>query len=157
VTYVEVNPIGIWSRRAPLRERSALADPARSRAGFTLVEVLVALAILSVGLSVLQGQISDGLRQIYDAERMAEAGSLAQSLMAEIGKKQPIMLGDQDGQFPNGFRWHLNMRTYGSAKEREEWPIGLYTVSTEVDWGEGAQRRSFGLTALRVGPKASKQ
>ena len=134
-----------------------LTTRAEHEAGFTLVEVIVALAILSVGLSVLLGSISSGLQQTANAERMAEAGSLAQSLMDEVGTELPIKSEERDGQFPNGYRWHLKMHQYGNVKEREEWPVGLYMISTEVEWEEGARRRSYGLTTLRVGPKGAQQ
>jgi general secretion pathway protein I len=134
-----------------------LISHAGCEAGFTLVEVIVALAILSIGLSVLLGLISGSLRQTAEAERMAEAGSLAQSLLAEVGTDLPIKLEERDGQFPNGYQWHLRMHQYGDAREREEWPIGLYVISTEVEWAEGTQRRSYALTTLRLGPRAVRQ
>jgi general secretion pathway protein I len=143
--------------RRMLRKFCRLMTHARHDAGFTLVEVIVALAILSVGLSVLLSQISGGLQQTANAGRMAEAGSLVQSLMAEVGTDLPIRLEERDGQFLNGYRWHLKMHPYGEAKEREEWPIGLYVISTEVEWEEGTQRRSYVLTTLRVGPMAVRQ
>jgi general secretion pathway protein I len=129
----------------------------KREAGFTLVEVIVALAILSVGLSILLGVISNSLRQTGSAERMAEAGSLAQSLMAEVGTDLPIKPEQREGLFPNGYRWHLKMVPYGDAGEREEWPVGAYTISTEVDWEEGTDRHSYALTTLRLGPKAVRQ
>src|SRR5437773_11599039 len=75
-------------------------------AGFTLVEVIVALAILSLGLSVLLGVISGSLRQTADAARMAEASALAQSLLAEVGTDLQIKPEQRSGQFRNGYRWH---------------------------------------------------
>jgi general secretion pathway protein I len=126
-------------------------------AGFTLVEVIVALAILSVGLSILLGLISNGLRQTGNAERMAEAGSLAQSLLAEVGTDLAIKPELREGQFPNGYRWRLRMLHFGDAREREEWPVGAYTILTEVEWQQGSERRSYALTTLRLGPKAVRQ
>jgi general secretion pathway protein I len=125
--------------------------------GFTLVEVIVALAMLSLGLSVLLGLISNSLRQSANAERTAEAGSLAQSLMAEVGTDLPIKSDERDGQFPNGYRWHVKIQPYGDAGEREEWPVGVYTISTEVEWEDGTQRRFYALTTLRLGPKQERQ
>jgi len=125
--------------------------------GFTLIEVIVALAILSAGLSVLLGLISGGLLQTASGERIAEAGSLAQSLVAEVGTQLPIKPGEREGQFPEGYRWHLRMLQYGNAKEQEEWPVGLYVISAGVYWEEGARQRSFELTTLRVGPRAARQ
>jgi general secretion pathway protein I len=140
-----------------LRKLRRPMNHAGDDAGFTLVEVIVALAMLSLGLSVLLGLISSSLRQSASAERMAEAGSLAQSLMAEVGTDLPIKLEEREGQFPNGYRWHLKMKPYGDASEREEWPVGVYTISMEVEWEDGTQRRFYALTTLRLGPKQVRQ
>ncbi len=145
-------PVDRWRRR-----RLRLVANAGSAAGFTLVEVIVALAILSVGLGVLLGSISGSLRQTAQAARMAEASTLAQSLVAEVGTELPITSEERTGEFPNGYRWHLQMLPYGSAEERQEWPVGAYVISTEVAWEEGADRRSYALTTLRLGPKADQQ
>jgi general secretion pathway protein I len=116
-----------------------LVANATSESGFTLVEVIVALAILSIGLSVLLGSIAASLRQTANAARMAEASTLAQSLMAEVGTDLPLKEEDRVGEFPNGYRWHLQMQPYGNAMESEEWPVGAYPylVSTAVEWEEG--------------------
>ena len=129
----------------------------KSEAGFTLVEVIVALAILALGLSVLLESISGSLRRTATAARMAEAGALAQSLLAEVGTDLAIKPAESFGEFPNGYRWHLKMQPYGEANEREEWPVGAYQISTEVEWEEGGSRRSYALTTLRLGPKVALQ
>jgi general secretion pathway protein I len=129
----------------------------KGEAGFTLVEVIVALAILALGLSVLLGSISGSLRQTANATRMAEASALAQSLLAGVGPDLQIKPEQRSGQFPNGYRWHLTMQPYGGVREREEWPVGAYQISTEVEWEEGVGSRSYALTTLRLGPKAVRQ
>lgn len=129
---------------------------AKSEAGFTLVEVIVALAMLSIGLTLVFGLISSGLGRTASAERMAEAGSLAQSLLAEVGTKLAIRPEERDGLYPNGYRWHVKMLPYGDGTERDEASVGLYTISTEVEWGEGTEKRSYALTTLRLGPKAAR-
>jgi general secretion pathway protein I len=129
----------------------------KGEAGFTLVEVIVALAILSLGLTVLLGSMSGSLRQTGNAARMAEAGALAQSLLAEVGTDREIKPEESSGQFADGYRWHLKMEPYGGVKEREEWPVEAYQISTEVEWEEGTGRRSYALTTLRLGPKAVRQ
>ena len=128
-----------------------------SQSGFTLVEVIVALAMLSLGLSFILEMISGSIRQTARAERMGAAGSLAQSLMAEVGTALPIKSGTHNGEYPRGYRWHLSMLPYGESNVGQEGPIGLYKISAEVEWDDGPERRSYVLTTLRVGPKAAKQ
>ena len=121
------------------------------------MEVIVALAILALGLSVLLGSISGSLRRTANAARMAEAGALAQSLLARVGTDLAIKPEESSGEFPNGYRWHLKMQPYGGANEREEWQVGAYQISTEVEWEEGVSRQSYVLTTLRLGPKLVRQ
>ena len=126
-----------------------------SRAGFTLVEVIVAIAILAVALTALSNAIGTGLRQTGQAEKMAEAGSLAQALLARLGPEIPIGERQEAGQLPNGFRWRSSSREFGDADDRMQWPISAFTVSVEVLWDDGVRERSFVLTTLRLAPKES--
>jgi general secretion pathway protein I len=147
-------PLPLRSRWRRMLRRSI---GAKREAGFTLVEVIVALAMLSAGLSLLLGLISNSLRQTASAQRMAGAGSLAQSLMAELGTDLAIKAEVRDGQYPNGYRWRLKMQPYDNVRENDERPVGLYSVSAEVEWEEGTERRFYALTTLRLGPKATRQ
>ena len=153
-----------WPLHEPLPSRSRWGrmlhrwmTGAKREAGFTLVEVIVALAILSAGLSLLLGLISNSLRQTASAQRMAGAGSLAQSLMAEVGTDLAIRAEVRDGQYSNGYRWRLKMQPYDNVSENDERPVGLYSVSAEVEWEEGTERRFYALTTLRLGPKVTRQ
>jgi general secretion pathway protein I len=129
------------------------APPYRRQAGFTLVEVIVAMAILSVALGSLMTMIGNALRQTGQADRMAEAGSLAQSLLARLGPELPLAERQDAGQFDDGFHWRLNSQRFGDAGDRQQWPMNAYKVSVEVTWHDGFRERSFALTTLRLGPK----
>lgn len=137
-----------------IKRRTAGIAPARHRqAGFTLVEVIVAIAILSVALSGLLAAIGNALRQTAQSDRMAEAGSLAQSLLARLGPEVPLGERHDVGQSANGFRWRLNCQGFGDANDRQQWPMSAYEVSIEVSWNDGFRERSFTLTTLRLAPK----
>lgn len=129
---------------------------AGGEAGFTLVEVIVALAMLSAGLILVLGLISSSIGRAASAERMVEAGLMARSLLAEVGTYLPIRSEDLKGKYSNGYRWHLKMRPYGDVEKRDEAPVELYTISTEVEWGEGGERRAYTITTLRLGPRVAR-
>ena len=137
------------------RRRTSLAAATANDAGFTLIEVIVALAILAAGLSVMLSMISDGLLRTSTAEKMVAAGSLTQSLMAEVGTVYPIRADEQAGEFPDGYRWQLKIQPY--ARGNDGTPVQLYEVSANVQWDEGGQTRSFLLKTLRTGPRVSQR
>ncbi len=129
----------------------AVASESRGdEAGFTLVEIVAALAILALSLSALLGVLSDGIGRAGQAEAYAEAGSLAQSLLARVGTEIPIREGITTGELAGGYRWRLQMEPYGDAADLRAWPVAAYGVSAELVWGTSPNERSVVLTTLRV-------
>jgi general secretion pathway protein I len=141
------------TRRRVQRKIRRLARAVLQSDGFTLLEVIVAIAILAVGFSAVFGVMSDSLRRTADSERMAEAGSLTQSLLAQIGSEIAIRTGVIDGEYASGYRWRVEMKPFGDTTEREVWPVGAYAISAEVVWDDAGRKRSYSLTTLRLGPK----
>ena len=78
--------------------------------GFTLLEVIIAFAILALSWSVIAGVFSDGLRatERYETERTAL--QLAQSTLNGLETQMPLRVSETQGRFDNGFRWHVVVR-----------------------------------------------
>jgi general secretion pathway protein I len=136
-----------------MRYLASIKRQARSQKGFTLVEVVVAIAILALALGVLLEMIGNGLRGTAQSERMILAGSLARALLAELGTEIPMRESQSTGEFPGGFRWHVNLQNFGDAGDRQQWPMNAYRVFIAVNWDDGARERSFTLATLRLAPK----
>ena len=83
-----------------------------ARAGFTLLEVLIAIAVLGIAFLALLSLEHQDLRSVIQAEQISRAAMLAQALMtqAELERFPPLgaTSGNFDqiypGQYPN-FRW----------------------------------------------------
>jgi general secretion pathway protein I len=118
--------------------------------GFTLVEVIAAFAILALSFSLLMGVVSDGLRRAGDAETEAQAGSLAQSLLARAGT-EIALTPELTGRLDNGLSWRLRVEPFAEAGEPS--PVAAFQVTAEVFWRVGAQERSLALSTLRLGPR----
>ncbi|MBU6462911.1 MAG: type II secretion system protein [Bradyrhizobium sp.] len=123
----------------------------RKNAGFTLVEVIVALAMMSAGLTLLLSLVSNGLARAASARQMAEAGLLIQSLMDRIGPEFAVESSERSGEYPYGYRWHLKVSRYGDGKNGHGSPVTLYAVSAEVEWNDHGVERSYKLSTLRLG------
>jgi general secretion pathway protein I len=124
----------------------------RNEAGFTLPEIIAAIAILALALGPIVGHVSNALHRTSQAEAMAQAGSLAQSLLARAGSELAIAPGTTTGEFASGYRWRLEVTPYGNAEDQRAWPVAAYSVSVEVMPGN-MQERSVMLTTLRLVPK----
>jgi general secretion pathway protein I len=125
----------------------------RRDAGFTLIETVVALAILGLGLAVLFRVFGDALDRDFQSATKAQAASLAQSLEARLGLDLPIASGSSSGTFDNGYRWQLDISPYGDAQDRAAWPMSPYQILITVSWPFGAGYRSITLTTLELAPK----
>src|SRR6266481_8457676 len=120
--------------------------------GFTLVELLVSLAILSIALAVLFGAISNSLDRTRKERDEALAASLVQSLLTRAGAERPLDVGESSGVYSNGYHWRLVIRPYGAGDDAKAWPVTALLVRATVSWGDGEQERSRSLTALRLVP-----
>jgi prepilin-type N-terminal cleavage/methylation domain-containing protein len=125
----------------------------RNDDGFTLLEVIVALAILAFSSSIVFGVISNGLWRTRQAETGAQADLLVQSLLAKVGAEIPLREGQATGQFA-GFGWRLRIERFGDATDRQQWPLSAYTVMAEVMWHDASEeKRSVTVKTLRLGPR----
>lgn len=118
-------------------------------AGFTLVEVIAAFAILALSFSVLMSVMSDGLSRSGGAAIEAEAGSLVQSLLARAGTETALKPEENTGQTDRGLRWRLSMTPYGEAEAAPH--TAAFRVTAEVFWRDGFRDRSLALSTLRLG------
>jgi general secretion pathway protein I len=125
-----------------------------NEAGFTLVEVIAAFAILALAFSILLATISDGIRRTAQAETEADAASLAQALLALAGTEAPLRGEERAGQDDKGLRWRLRAEPYVEAGEPPQGRIGAYRVTAEVFWRDGREERWVALSTLRVGEPA---
>jgi general secretion pathway protein I len=123
------------------------ASPPRP-AGFTLLEVLVALLIFGLAFGVLAQIFQTGLRQSSAAGRMSAATLLARSQLARIGIDVPLEIGETEEDAGDDFR----VRTTIVPAELETGNDDLAAVVVEVvvAWGAPPDDRQVALTTLRL-------
>jgi prepilin-type N-terminal cleavage/methylation domain-containing protein len=110
---------------------------AASRAGMTLIEVLMALAILTVSAGVLMTATSRCLavvrtaKNYYEARRILEIGELEYPLLVvqKKGEKdlKPLNLNVGPVEYPSGYSY---MRKSERSPDKED----LMIVSSRVTW-----------------------
>lgn len=133
------------SRILRLRARG---DVRRSSAGFTLIEMIVALAILSLSLGVLFSGFSQALDRIRFNHAQMAARLLAQALIAESGTNA-LKLGIAHGIASDGLIWNVAVVPFGSPMEQKAWSPTPAQVTATVTWSENGTEHSLSLTTLR--------
>ncbi len=85
----------------------------RRARGFTLLEVIIAFALLGLALTLLLGSLSGGAKQVREAELRTRAVLHAQSLLAEAGVASPLQVGSQQGDWEQGrYHWELQVQPW---------------------------------------------
>lgn len=80
--------------------------------GFSLLEVLVAFAILSISLGVLLQVFATGLRNAGVADDYTQATLYAESILAAYGREAPLSEGVRAGPINDRFSWRGAVSTY---------------------------------------------
>ncbi|HCB14848.1 MAG TPA: general secretion pathway protein GspH [Gammaproteobacteria bacterium] len=121
--------------------------------GFSLLEVLVAFAILSISLGVLLQIFATGLRNAGIADDYTRAALYAESILAAIGREVPLAEGERSGPVNEQFSWRSIVSTYTEGMPASKQPMfRAYRVSVEVYWPGLLQNRSVVLETLRLAP-----
>lgn len=114
--------------------------------GFTLIEVVVALAIAGLGVALLVAATGSGIDNSSAGVRRVQAVGLAQSRMAQIGHTLPLKSGDYSGEEEGGLRWHVHV---GPATAHGS--VALYPVTVTEAWQSGRRQNTQSLYSERIG------
>lgn len=119
--------------------------------GFSLLEVLVAFAIMALALGVLYRATGGAVRNVAHVEAQQRALALLQSVMAGVDGVPEHGLA-QDGQSQE-LHWSLRSAPYASGATGPNVPL-LHQVQARVTWSEDGRERQMQLITLRpqLGP-----
>jgi general secretion pathway protein I len=130
--------------------------PSPHEAGFTLLEVVVAVAIAGLALVGLFQAGSGGLFTADTAVRAEEALQRAQSHLAAVGRDAALVEGDSSGDDGDGYHWQL--RVQPAAQRQGVAADGvtpqnatLYSVQVSISWESRGHQRAVTLQTLRLG------
>lgn len=146
------------SRHAGRRPESRIPNPKSRQTGYSLLEVIIAFALLAGALALLLGTLSSSARQIKRSADACTAALHARSLLDQVGVGAPLTAGDANGEWDDGrYRWSLrvspwrdpsvppsNLQPQAAATTRR-----LFEIALDVQWGEAADQR-LQLRTLRL-------
>ncbi len=123
----------------------------RSPKGFTLLEVLAAIALLAfafaIGLRAMSGALGNSTR----GEAMTQAALEAQSLLDMQGLSVPLRAGEQQGRFADGASWRLQTSVYRPPLQNANPAAAFSTPESLSDDDEpGGVDRAGGIDLFRL-------
>src|SRR6266851_7344132 len=132
------------------------AERALQGGGFTLLEVVVALAIAAIALIGLFQAAGGGLVAVDTAARAEEAVQRAQSHLAAVGRDAALVEGEFTGDDGAGYRWTLRVRPLTTRQSLGQDGISpatttLFNVEVAISWPAHAGERSVVLRTSRLG------
>ena len=119
--------------------------------GFTLIEALVAFAVLALILGLAFTTFSNGLNRVTIAEGSSQATARAEAILARVGADIPIEEGDQEIPLDEPYRAMVSM----AERARSQPPavplrVIPFDVAVTVSWKEGNSERQTTLHSVRL-------
>lgn len=125
--------------------------PQNRQYGFSLLEVLIAFAILALSIGILLKIFSGGANTALLAEEYTTAVQIAESLMAKEGVETPLQIGEITGIEDEKYSWWVTVSPY----QFNPGEIDVATLTTQllkvdvlVSWGQ--EGRELHLSTLKV-------
>lgn len=111
----------------------------RSTAGFSLLEVLVTLAVLAISLSSIGGLIAVTIRGTHSIERHLAEFETARTITATLTDRDQLVAGNSSGEI-GPHRWRIEVSPFsviGIAPQGSGWSPQKITVTVQSDSGKG--------------------
>jgi prepilin-type N-terminal cleavage/methylation domain-containing protein len=120
-----------------------------SSRGFTLLEVLVAIAILSIAVTVVIQLFSSGLRAISASEDYVSASVKAEAKMREILADDKISEKSFSETTDDGYRIDVSINDV--LKDRtENLQVRLLEIDLIIHWTRETKEKSLTLRTMKV-------
>jgi general secretion pathway protein I len=121
-------------------------------AGFTLLEVIVAMTIVGIGVVTLLEIFSMGLRLGARSSGATEAMTYGRQAMDEILLRRRIDEGAQEGSLNAKARWKIGIQTVRNPADSpslsSDWE--LQEITLDIRMADGGRERPVELRTLRL-------
>ncbi len=127
--------------------------------GFSLLEILIAFAILAISLTILLKIFSAGTNTAIVAEEYTTAVQIAESLMTQVGVVTRIQPGETSGDENERYHWRIFITPYlpdPNLVDIKQLKLLMYQVVVTVSWSDGGNgERQLELSTLKLGTEES--
>ncbi|MBM4284244.1 MAG: hypothetical protein FJ128_03190 [Deltaproteobacteria bacterium] len=124
--------------------------PSPAAGGFTLLETLMAAAIMGLVLVVVMQLLSAGLNSLKAARLQGQALQVAERLLSEYCQSGALKAGEFTGR-EGRFTYRVRLASqYAVNLPHQQQQVVCYLVRVQVSWQEGAATRSVALETVRT-------
>lgn len=122
----------------------------RSReGGFTLLEVLVALAILATAVTIIFQLFSAGLRNIALSEDYVYGVIKAETKMREVLSEEELTEDGWTESGADGYTYSVTIKKTLDLKT-DSLPVQVMQIDLAVTWKKGLKERTIRLKTLKM-------
>lgn len=129
-----------------------MSEPTDNDLGFTLMEVLVAFAVLAMSLGALYQLYGGALARHHGEAARIEAMRVAQSTHAELGVTRPVTAGSSETFSSADERWVITVTSEPvSASEAQAAAPGTWiTVAVAASGADRSGKKPVSLTTYML-------
>ncbi|HEY4293831.1 type II secretion system protein [Luteibacter sp.] len=133
--------------------------PGCGQRGFSLLEVIAAIAVLAITFAALMQVAGSSLSLTARANERTQAALRARSLLDGAFVMEPVREGASDGRFDDTYRWRMNVSRYqppgdvpgGNGQPGlDDGGGGMYRLDLDVVWGPAGGERHARFSTLRL-------
>ena len=113
--------------------------------GLSLLELLVAFAIMAMSLALIYRSLGGSARQSGDLALQEQAVMLAQSVLA-LRESVTAQGWNESGESPP-FRWNVSSQPYPTGASGAQ-VVPLHQIDLTISWADGSRQRQLQLQTL---------
>jgi len=124
--------------------------------GYSLIEVLVAMAILAMSLTVLLRIFAAGLQNVAVSADYARAVIVAETQLLAAGRGAELRQGETEGSTDERFYWLRTVENYALTDRTgdQDLPVSAFLVTVAVEWEHRGRTRQVSLNSVRLAANA---
>lgn len=124
-------------------------DIVASSKGFTLLEILVALAILATAVTIIFQLFSAGLRNVAVSEDVVSAAVRAEAKMREVLSNEELTENSWTETTTDGYTFAVNI-TEALQEKTDSLPVQVLQVDLTITWTKNSKERSLRLKTYKT-------
>lgn len=117
----------------------------RHQTGLSLLELLVAFAILAMSLGLIYKAMGASARQVGDMSTYQQASMLAESLLAS--RDSVTDQGWSESGEQNSFTWQISSQPYTSEVNAPDM-VPLHQINMVISWPDGSRQKHLEIQTL---------